>query len=171
MTIFDSILLVLLGSFVLYGLWFGTVHTLGSLIGTIVGTIVASWANEFIASIVAMFLGDSANVYLITYLLILFTVSRLIKFLFTLAGLATSLVTRLPFLSQIDKVIGGALGFVMGMFVMGLGLVVLGNYDISYLRIADFQVSRVGTWIITASSLLIPLLPKSLQEVKTLIGF
>ena len=171
MTIFDIILLVLLGSFVMYGLWFGTIHTLGSLIGTLVGTLVASWLHAFVAGYLTLILPDSANVYLVTYLLIIFIISRLVKFLFSIAGLATSLVTHLPFLSQIDKVIGGALGFVMGIFVLGLGLVVLGNYSLPYLYIEDFQLSRVGTWIITVSSLLIPLLPRSLQEVKTLIGF
>ena len=38
----DIVLIVIVGAFVLFGLFFGLVHTLGSLLGTIVGIIFAS---------------------------------------------------------------------------------------------------------------------------------
>ncbi len=41
MALFDLILIIILGGFVLFGLWFGFIHTLGSLLGIVVGAFVA----------------------------------------------------------------------------------------------------------------------------------
>ena len=42
MSTFDIVLLVIIGGFGLFGLWFGIVHTLGSLLGTALGIFLAS---------------------------------------------------------------------------------------------------------------------------------
>lgn len=42
MSLFDIILIVIVAGFGLFGLWFGLVHTLGSLIGTVFGVYLAS---------------------------------------------------------------------------------------------------------------------------------
>jgi len=49
MILFDLILLLVLGGFVFYGLWFGLINTLGVLVGTIAGAFLAARWYEPVA--------------------------------------------------------------------------------------------------------------------------
>ena len=42
MTIFDLILLICLGGFTMFGLWFGFIHTFGSLVGVLAGALIST---------------------------------------------------------------------------------------------------------------------------------
>ncbi|KKS70702.1 MAG: hypothetical protein UV42_C0046G0001, partial [Candidatus Magasanikbacteria bacterium GW2011_GWE2_42_7] len=55
MGLFDIVLLIIIAGFAMFGIWFGFIHTLGSLLGTAVGAFVATryylWLATWIVNI------------------------------------------------------------------------------------------------------------------------
>ena len=173
MTIFDVILLVLVGGFVLFGLWFGFIHTLGSLIGTIFGTFFAGWLHAPIAAFLSTFIGDTNKVYFFTYVILFILISRVFGFLFFLLDSVMKIFTRLPFLKQVDKLLGMLVGLVEGVLVVSLALILTQKYNLGLSFQSALESSKVGIWLMTTGTILVPLLPKSfddLRAIKTNIG-
>src|SRR3989344_4423163 len=60
-TPFDLILILVVFSFVLFGLWFGLIHAIGGLVGTLVGAIIAvkyytKWATTNMGQVISFIL-------------------------------------------------------------------------------------------------------------------
>ena len=57
-TPFDLILILIIFSFVLFGIWFGLIHAIGGLLGTLVGAVVAAkyykrWGTTNLSQVIA----------------------------------------------------------------------------------------------------------------------
>ena len=68
-SLLDVILILSVFSFVLFGLWFGLIHTFGALIGTVIGAAVAGQLYTFVP-------GELASVA--SFVVITLAVSRLV---------------------------------------------------------------------------------------------
>lgn len=164
MSFFDLILLIILGGFVLFGLWFGFIHALGALVGTIVGALLASRWYEVVAQAVFTKVGGSLNITRVVVFLILFVaINRLIGFLFWLVEKLTGIFTRLPFLKSVNKMVGGLFGLVEGVFVLGLTLILSARLP---LMTSFIEGSKVAKELMDAARVLIPLLPEAWRAVQ-----
>lgn len=166
----DVILLVLLGGFIMFGAWFGLFHTLGSLVGAIVGTVVAGWLHIPIADFLVTIFGNSPWVHTITFAVIFIFIARLIGFGFYLLDETFSLVTRLPFLSSIDRIVGAVIGFFEGVLVIGMLLFVASRYNLGQTMTDALRDSSIAEWFVNSSAILQPLFPKAFQELRSIIG-
>jgi membrane protein required for colicin V production len=156
---FNFILIVLLAGFVLFGLWFGFVHTLGALAGTIVGAYLAGQFYEPVANVLAGLLHLDLNLMRVVAFLVLFVIiNRLIGLLFYVIERAFKIVSIIPFLSTIDHLLGAVLGLFEGVIVLGLTLVVAEKFPIGTLP-AMIQTSTAAAWLMATASILLPLLP------------
>ena len=79
------------------------------------------------------------------------------------------IVERLPFIKTADRLIGGLLGFVEGVFVMGMILFVATHYDIGETYLYAIQQSAIAGWLMSIAGALNILLPKALQEVRPML--
>lgn len=164
MSFFDLILLIILGGFVLFGLWFGFIHALGALVGTIVGALLASRWYEVVAQAVFTKVGGSLNITRVVVFLILFVaINRLIGFLFWMVEKLTGIFTRLPFLKSVNKMVGGLFGLVEGVFVLGLTLILSARLP---LMTSFIEKSKVAKELMDAARVLIPLLPEAWRAVQ-----
>ena len=83
MILFDLILLLILGGFVAYGLWFGLIHTLGSLLGMVVGVFLASRYYELGAGWLMNITGWGDNFSkVLIFIIAFFIINRLVGFCF-----------------------------------------------------------------------------------------
>lgn len=170
MTLFDLILLLILGGFVAYGLWFGLINTLGVLVGTIAGAFLAARWYDDVASWLGFLFGGRENLAKVICFLILFIIiNRLVGLVFWLVDKIFSFLKIIPFLSTINRLLGAVFGFLEGVLVLGLTLYLaerypLGDWFMNYL--AD---SKVAHYFITVGKILMPLLPEVLKQIKTMI--
>ena len=81
-----------------------------------------------------------------------------------------SIITRLPFLHSVDRILGAVVGFFEGVLVIGLTLFVASRYDIGPYLASGLASSSVAAWFIESSALLQPLFPKALKELRSIIG-
>lgn len=118
----DIILIVIVGAFVFFGLFFGLVHTLGSLIGTIFGIIFASRLVDPAFETFGFLFGGGTFSRILIFVIIFFLVTRLVGFIFWIAGKALGVLAWIPFARSFDRLLGGLFGFIEGIVVVGVVL-------------------------------------------------
>lgn len=170
MTLFDVILLVLLGGFVMFGAWFGFFHALGALLGAVIGSVIASWLHIPLAAWADSVFGGGQWTYTITFMIIFMIIGRLVGFGFYILEKTFSIVTRLPFLSDVDRILGAIIGFFEGVLVIGMILYVSSRYNLGNTLLDAIAASTVAPWFVNSSSLLQPLFPQALKELRSVIG-
>lgn len=118
MTLFDLILFTIFCGFVFYGLFFGLVRALGSLIAVVIAVFAAAHFYLFIAQFLGNFFPMSGFWNLIIFFSIFIIVNRLISLLVSLADKAFNIISIIPFLKSINRLAGAAFGIVEGLFVI-----------------------------------------------------
>ncbi len=172
MSWFDVSLAFIIGSFTLFGFWFGFVHTAGSLLGTLAGAFVASRYYELAAQWLQTITGWEGNrTRVIMFVLILFAVSRVIGFLFFIVDKILSIITRLPFISSLNRVLGSALGFLEGVMTIGLFLFFVERFPISERFMIMIAESELAPKLREVSAVFIPLLPDALKLLQSTIDY
>src|SRR3989338_3665912 len=170
MNLFDVILLIALGGFVLYGFWFGIIHSLGVLVGTIVGAFLAGQYYDEVARWIQGLVGGSLGVWNVVIFLLIFALgNRFVGFLFWLIERVFNVLTVIPFLKTINRLAGAILGLVEGVLVIGLTLYVAERYPVGVWFLKFFPPSIVAKECIRVANILVPLLPEALRALKSLI--
>src|SRR3990167_126080 len=128
----DIILLVIIGCFGIFGLAFGLVQTLGSLIGTVMGVYLASRFYEQLAAWLSNLTGWTCNFPKVLMFIIAFVIiNRLIGFLFFLIDKIFGIVTHLPFIKGLNRLLGLAFGITEGVIVLGIVLYIINKFPLS----------------------------------------
>ena len=77
MAIIDFVLILVIFGFVLFGFWFGLIHTLGALVGTVAGVFLASRWYEGAAVWAQHTFAGSLNVWKVIVFLLLFILFKI----------------------------------------------------------------------------------------------
>lgn len=164
--------MIVVGGFALFGLWFGFVHTLGSLAGTLVGAYVASRYYEPMAQWLISITGWQGNTArVVMFILAFLIISRLIGFLFWFVDKLLSVITRLPFISSINHILGGALGFLEGLLTIGLAVYFIERVPLSPEFMQMVAKSSVAAAASRFANVFVPLLPDALNLLKSTVDF
>jgi len=169
MTLFDIILLVILGGFVLFGLWFGLIHTLGALLGTLVGAWIAGHYYLSFADWLGKIFGYSNTVKMISFIVIFIIANRLIGLIFYIIDKIFKFVAIIPFLKTINRLGGAILGFIEGILVIGVSLYIASRYPLGEWFIRSLADSTVAHWLIKIAKIITPLLPEVIRQLKSVI--
>lgn len=166
MPIFDLILLIILAGFVFYGLFFGLIRTLGSLIGVVVGlwfTFVFyltafSWVKN-------LFFGHELAGKIITFIVLFTLINRLIGLIFAVIDRTFDLLSIIPFLKTINRLAGAILGFIEGGLVLGFALLYVSQTSLA----GWLESSRVAPFLINYAKAVAPLLPGLLEKIRGVV--
>ena len=169
MTIFDVILLIGLGGFVMFGLWFGFIHTLGSLVGTFGGAFFAGLGYGFVSDWLTQVFGNPNLMKIFAFIFIFILFNRLIGFGFYVLDKMFNFLTFVPFLKSVNRLFGGVLGFFEGVLVIGLSLFIISRFPVSDWFTQVLQASTLTTWFIGVSVILQMMLPELLRQLKSVI--
>ncbi len=170
MILFDLILILILGGFVLYGLWFGLINTLGVLVGTIAGAFLAARWYEPVADWAGFLFSGHENLAKVVCFLILFIIiNRLVGLVFWFIDKIFSFLKIIPFLGTINRLLGAVFGFLEGSLVLGLTLFVAEKYPLGDWFTTSLADSKIADYFITVGKILMPLLPEVLKQVKEMI--
>lgn len=171
MTFIDIILLILLGGFVLFGFWFGLIHTLGALFGVLVGAGLATRYFDVVAQWIHPYTGGPINVVRIVVFIILFIlINRLVGFIFYVVDKTFRFATRMPFIAGINRLGGAIIGLVEGALVLGLILYFSEAYPISEAFVTMIlERSQVAHYLLNVAKILMPLLPEAMKQLEAAI--
>ncbi len=175
----DVILLIILGGFVLYGLWFGLIHALGGLMGIVVGTLIATRLYGPVAAWAISLFGGSENLMrLLAFALIFILVTRLVGLVFYLLldvnckkqqvfyleEKIFKFISVIPFLKTINRLAGAILGLIEGLFLIGGIIYVMAFLPMTGRIQQILQSSRVANYLVKTYQVMSPLLPKTLRD-------
>ncbi len=98
-------------------------------------------------------------------------INRLVGFVFWIISRASKLVTRLPFISSIDKLIGLLLGVLEGIITIGVIIYFVERFPISKKLMEMIASSNMAEQIRKIANLFIPLFPEGLKLLKSTVDF
>lgn len=166
MPIIDLVLLFIWAGFVFYGLFFGLIRTLGSLLAVVAGAWAASLFYLNLFNVIQSWFFGLDNLGKIVCFIIVFTLAnRIIGLVFSILDKAFNIFSIIPFLKTINRIGGAILGFFEGALVLGI-LVYLG---VEYLSLNSWlpwgiKQSVVVPPLIDLIQFLVPFFSKVLQS-------
>jgi uncharacterized membrane protein required for colicin V production len=158
-TFIDLALVVLVLVFVIFGLYFGLIHTLGSLIGALIAIVGAGYSLAYAVDWLSAFMNVGPVLTVIVFIVLFLIISRLIGFAFWVIERAVGILTHLPFISSLDHLLGGILGFLEGLVASGVLIHVALTYLPHSAFTAALNVSAVGDWISSLTGFVVAWLP------------
>ena len=160
----DIVLIVIVGAFVLFGFFFGFVHTLGSLLGTIVGIIFASRLVDPAFETFGFLFGGGTFARILIFILIFFIITRLVGIVFWMCGKVLNVLMWIPFARSIDRLLGGLFGFVEGIIVVGVVLFYAMQVLPDDTLKTALETSVVADFLVTTMSVLQVFFPETAQQ-------
>jgi uncharacterized membrane protein required for colicin V production len=168
MAFVDFIFLVILGGFILFGVWFGLAHTLGSLIGTVAGIYLSSrWYDDVALWAKSNFSGSTSVWNFIAFIVLFIVINRLIGFLFYLLEKGFNLVTTLPFLKSINRLGGALLGLLEGAVILGAIVYMAKHVPFGFEKAID--ASKLKGYFLDTFNILLPLVPEAIKKMDELM--
>ncbi|GEM_PF-189586 len=166
MSLFDLMLLIILLLFASAGFRFGLIHAVGSLVGIAVGLVVAGRMYEVVALKIVPYIGGSeALARFFAYLVIFILVNRLVGVAFWILERTYNILAIVPGLKLINRGLGALLGFIEGILVLGVIFHLIGRVPVLGTAMAPIARSQLAQWILSVSSLLLPLLPQWFRDL------
>lgn len=129
MPLLDLILLIFLGGFIVLGFVTGLFQTLGSLLGLIFGYYLASRYYEGVGSLIApLFFGREDLANFVGFIIVFLFSTHLVGIVFWFLARAFQILKHIPFFGLLNRFGGAVLGFVHGLFVIGIILAVADQF-------------------------------------------
>ncbi|MDO8462799.1 MAG: CvpA family protein [bacterium] len=170
MSFFELILLIILGGFVLYGLWSGLIRAAGTLVGVIAGAFLAGRLFVPIAEYFGWLFGGNVNLAKVVIFFVLFVlINRLVGFGFYLIDKTFRIIAIIPFLKTINRLAGAIFGFLEGALVIGGVLWLAVRFPISVGLTEAIAGSDIARWLVGVASIIIPLLPAIVRELESVL--
>lgn len=171
MSIFDIVLLVILGGFGLFGLWFGLVHTLGSLIGTAFGVFLSVRFYEPVAKWLINITGWNENICnVVVFVVMFFILNRLVGLLFWLVERVVRIFTGLPFIRSIDRLLGLGFGLLEGGLVLGFIFYFIARFPLGEWFMGNMASSKIVPYVVKLANVLMPLVPEAIKILKSTVA-
>lgn len=117
----DAIALIILGGFIIRGIWVGFIRQVASLVALILGFLVAGHYYGESLPLISNVIHNKQLGFLVTYALIFCLVFIITLFI----GIGCKKVAQLILLDWFDKTMGGILGATKGFFLACIAFMVL----------------------------------------------
>ncbi|MFA5753909.1 MAG: CvpA family protein [Patescibacteria group bacterium] len=171
MSIFDISLIIILGGFIVNGLFKGLIRLLGHVVGIIIGAYAASHFYLVIYEWSKNIFNGHENVgKVVAFILLFIIVTRLTDWLFVLIEKIFKLVAIIPGSKYINNILGAALGFVEGALFLGLILFVVIRYTpVGATFAAQLAESVMVPFLLKIVRIILPILPDALKALKTIV--
>lgn len=166
MGLIDIILLSIVGAFVLFGFFFGLVHTLGSLIGSIIGIYFTTRLIDPVFERFGFIFGGGNFGRIILFIILFFLIARLVGLVFWLLGIVWDLLSFIPFAKSLDKIFGAMFGLVEGIIVVGVVVFYSTQVLPEDTLLAAINTSAVAKYLLALVSIMQVFLPEGLKAVK-----
>ena len=167
----DIILVIALLSIITSCYQAGMIKTLGGLIGLVVGIVVAGQYFEKLAELIMPLLKDSENLAkILAFAVIFIAVNGLIGLIVYVLDSTFNFISFLPFLKAINKMGGAVLGFLAGLLLIGLAIVLLDKFPFASYVQPYLESSRLVPIFAKVANLMMPLFPEVIRKVQGVLS-
>lgn len=169
---FDIILLIIIGGFGVAGFMFGFIHTFGSLLGTVFGVYLASRYYDILADLLIGILGWGGNgLRFVMFVVAFLIINRLVGLLFWFMSKTLKLAATLMMLNIVNRILGVLFGVFEGVVTVGIAIYFIDKYPLSQKLMEMIANSDVAPHALKVANILLPLIPKAIQTLKSSVDF
>lgn len=148
----------------------GLIEGIGSIVGIVLGLIVASYYYLNLSeNLTWLFLNNQTVSQICTFLLIFILVNRGIAIVFWVFDKMFKIIAFIPFLKTFNRLLGAALGFIEGVIVIGVVLILLINFTQGDFWDKKVDNSRFAGLFKKGATVVSPLIPKSQDQLKNYV--
>jgi membrane protein required for colicin V production len=163
MNLVDVILILMVGGFVFFGLFFGLIHTLFSLVGSIAGVVIASQLVGPVSDRFGFLFGGGGFGKVVVFILIYFIIARVLGLVFWLLKTMFGWFAWIPLAGVFDRLLGAAFGLVEGLLFVGVALFVALQFLPDDAVRAALSASIIGKYLLALVAAFQVLFPQSLR--------
>ena len=150
----DIVLLIILALFTLSGFVSGLIRSVGNLVGFVAGIIIANWAIIYLRESTSLISGPITA--LVAFFIIATLISFLVGWLVDLIEGLRQILSIIPFLSSINRLLGALFGFVEGILIIAA----IAFVSTRYIPEGELQASILDSKVISALDVIAPLFTK-----------
>ncbi|MCK5459508.1 CvpA family protein [Candidatus Parcubacteria bacterium] len=169
MPIFDVILFVILTIFTVWGFFFGFIQSFGSLAGLVLGVLAANKYYLILAGWLGFIPVGETAIKIIAFFAILILISKLTGFVFYFIDKFFHLISIIPFLKTINRILGAILGLAEGFLIISVFLYIIHNYSINILPAEMLSDSKITPILLKGFGYFADLSQPIFQKVKDFI--
>lgn len=168
----DTIVVVAIGGFALYGFAVGFVQALASLVGLVFSIVVTSRIYLQVTEwILPEALSSRFGVQIFVFFLILVLISSLVNVLVRVIDKVFHVIAVIPFTKSLNRLLGFILGLIIGVLVVAA--VLIAATQLPSLPEA-FQLalenSTIARWVFLLSGLVAILFPSVIDQARDAVG-
>ncbi len=141
----DIFFLAILGITITLGFYNGLIKTLGGVLGLILGVVAGGYGIYYLQPHVGA-LTDPV-IAIIVFLFIAIFVSRLAGWLVDVLHSIWKAISFLPFIGSLNRLFGGAIGFVEGIVILGITRYLAYNFLQESTILTEIEASKYFGWI------------------------
>jgi len=170
MSIVDVVLIIIIMGFGLAGLWFGLVRTVISLLGSVLGIYLGARYYAPVADWLIATTGWNPNISRVVIFVISFIlINRAVALAFWLLNKVITIITHLPIIRGVDRLLGLAFGLLEGSLVLSVFFYFIARYPLGQNFMNAVGESQVVAFLNKISAVVVPLLPDALKMMQSTI--
>ncbi len=171
MPIFDLILVLFLGAFVFYGFYVGILRMILNLISSLLAIIISVNIYLQVYNLIPFIgFGSESLGKTLSFILVLAILAYLLGFVFKIIAKLLKIISSLPIISSFNRILGGILGFLQGLFILGMIIFVMSRYAITNEFLNNLvSNSDVAPVFMKSINWLSPLVPQALRLLDSVI--
>jgi len=170
MNFFDIVLLIIIIGFGLAGLWFGLVHTVGSIVGSVLGVYLAFRFYAPVANWIIGITGWEGNVTkLVVFVIAFILINRLVGLVFWLIDKIFGWFTKLPFIHSANHIAGFIFGLIEGAIVLGVTLYFIVRFPLGENFMNALAASKIAPFLDGLITVLKPFIPDTITKIQSVI--
>ena len=148
----NLVLVAILAVFVGWGIGRGFIRAVGGILAFVVAVIIASRFYLTFGQLIQRWLdGYSGLVNIVSFALLFLLIGQLCGIVIAAIEKAYNLISFVPFLKSINRILGGVFGLVLGLLFTGAILYIASKYSIWAPFNDAVTNSSVSQWIISVS--------------------
>ncbi len=170
MSTYDTVVFLVIVAFAAAGFKKGLIQSVGSLVGLILGVAIASrYYGQVADTIGVVSFGSEQSRQITAFILVFLVVSQAVGFVAWIIGRAVNLLSVIPGIGLVNRVGGAVLGFLEGLFVIGIILDFATRLTGSEQLAIAIESAQFAQYAVRAAELFTPLLPQALRAVEGLL--
>ena len=171
MPISDLILVLFLGAFVFYGFYVGILRMILNLISSLLAIIISVNIYLQVYNLIPFIgFGSESLGKTLSFILVLAILAYLLGFVFKIIAKLLKIISSLPIISSFNRILGGILGFLQGLFILGMIIFVMSRYAITNEFLNNLvSNSDVAPVFMKSINWLSPLVPQALRLLDSVI--
>lgn len=140
----DIVIGVIALLFVVNGYNQGFIKAAGNLIGLVVSIFAGIWGVQWLENLTGMNITGHTATFILAFLIIAIIVSQIIRLIVGTLDLIRRLMSIIPFLGLINRLLGMALGGVQAaVFITGVAYV-----TVKFIPSSSWQAALLGSWLV-----------------------